>query len=447
MPDRMRRALARLGAVRGEIGWVIAGQTSAAVAALASMKVLTTMLGPEAYGQLAIGLTIAGALHLFLYGPIEQTIFRFASLAVERGQLRTCLAAVNSAHRFIAVGLGTTAAVAGATLWATGRHDWAWLVLLSTLLGLAIGAGASAASGLTAWRERRVVAMHQATDAWLRLLLALLMIGLAGASHFSALSGILLAASLVAASQVVRALRQARLRVDAERAAPVTDPRDARAEMRAYALPFVAFAAFASIGAYADRWLLLALLDSAAVGIYAALLQLATAPVALFVAITNQLVVPMIFSRAGKARSGAETRGAQRLARLLLWWYVAALSGAVLAAYLLAPLLVSLFTNATFAAASGLLWVLVLGAALFAVAQAMVLSGLAAVRPAIYIVPKVVHAAGLVLCAWLLIPRFGLPGLAWATVAAACLYITSVHLTNRTLSQGRTDTNSVDTPC
>lgn len=433
----MRQVLSRISAVRGEVGWVIAGQVSAAVAALASIKVLTTMLGPEEYGQLAIGLTIAGALHLFFYGPVEQTIFRFASLAVERGQLRTCLDAVNRVHRFIAVGHAATAAVAGATLWVAGRHDWAWLVVLSTLLGLAIGAGASAASGLTAWRERRLVAMHQAADAWLRLLLALLVIGLAGASHFSALSGILLAASLVAASQVVRARRKARLRVDAERAADVTDLRDARAEMRAYALPFVAFAAFASIGAYADRWLLLALLDPAAVGIYAALLQLATAPVSLFVAMTNQLAIPVIFARAGQAVGSAEIGDAQRLARLLLWWYVAALSAAVLAAYLLAPLLVPLLTNETFAAASGLLWVLVLGAGLFAVGQAMVLRGLAAVRPGIYIAPKAVHAAGLVVCAWLLILPFGLPGLAWATVMAGCLYIAAVQITNRSLSPAR----------
>jgi O-antigen/teichoic acid export membrane protein len=95
---------------------------------------------------------------------------------------------------------------------------------------------------------------------------------------------------------------------------------------------------------------------------------------------------------------------------------------------------VPLLTNDTFAPASDLLWPLVLGAALFAVGQAMVLSGLAAVRPGIYIIPKAVQAAALVACAWLLVPRFGLPGMAWATVAAAALYILSVHLTNRSLS-------------
>jgi O-antigen/teichoic acid export membrane protein len=430
----MRHSLARLRALRGEIGWVVAGQAAAALGALASIKVLTSWLGPEGYGQLAIGLAIAGALHLFLYGPIEQTVLRFASLAVERCQLGPCVESIESTHRYIASGLLACGAIASLALALAGETRWAWLAMLSTLLGLTIGAGASAASGLTAWRQRRLVAMHQAADAWLRLLFAMAALWIAGASPLAALCGILLAAACVATSQVHRARRQPRLRMVDEPAPDAVLAADARAQMRAYALPFIAFAAFAAIGAYADRWLVLVLLDPASVGLYAALLQLASAPVALFVAMTNQLVVPVIFARAGKARGPSEIADARRLARWLLWWYGAALSVAVVAAWLLAPLLVPLLTNDTFAAASDLLWLLVLGAALFAVGQAMVLSGLAAVRPGIYIIPKAVQAAALVACAWLLVPRFGLPGMAWATVAAAALYILSVHLTNRALS-------------
>jgi O-antigen/teichoic acid export membrane protein len=279
--------------------------------------------------------------------------------------------------------------------------------------------------------------MHQAADAWLRLLLALGALWIAGNSPLAALCGMLVAATCIAASQVRRARQQAILRVATEPVPDAAQAADARAQMHAYALPFVAFAAFAAISAYADRWLVLALLDPASVGLYAALLQLASAPVALFVAMTNQLVVPVIFARAGKARNLSEIGNAQRLARWLLWWYVAALSVAVVAAWLLAPLLVPLLTNDTFATASGLLWVLVLGAALFAMAQAMVLSGLAAVRPGIYILPKAIQAAALVGCAWLLVPRFGLPGMAWAMVAAAALYVLSVQLTNRSLAPTR----------
>lgn len=433
----MRRTLARLDALRGEIGWVVAGQVSAAVAALCSIKVLTTLLGPEAYGQLAIGLAIAGGLHLFLYGPVEQTVLRFASLAVERGQLSACVAAVEATHRRIAGGLLAGATLAALVLATAGQSHWIWLTVLSTLLGLAIGTSASAASGLTAWRQRRLVAMHQAADAWLRLLLALGALWIAGNSPLAALCGMLVAATCIAASQVRRARQQAILRVATEPVPDAAQAADARAQMHAYALPFVAFAAFAAISAYADRWLVLALLDPASVGLYAALLQLASAPVALFVAMTNQLVVPVIFARAGKARNLSEIGNAQRLARWLLWWYVAALSVAVVAAWLLAPLLVPLLTNDTFATASGLLWVLVLGAALFAMAQAMVLSGLAAVRPGIYILPKAIQAAALVGCAWLLVPRFGLPGMAWAMVAAAALYVLSVQLTNRSLAPTR----------
>ena len=67
----------RFAQVWQEIIWVIVGQILTFIGGFAGIKILTNVMGPEGYGKLALGMTIAGMMNMFVFGPIGQVILRF----------------------------------------------------------------------------------------------------------------------------------------------------------------------------------------------------------------------------------------------------------------------------------------------------------------------------------------------------------------------------------
>jgi hypothetical protein len=57
-----------------ELIWVIIGQVVALSGGIVGIRLLTGHLGPEAYGELALGTTIAGFLGQILFGPLGQSL-------------------------------------------------------------------------------------------------------------------------------------------------------------------------------------------------------------------------------------------------------------------------------------------------------------------------------------------------------------------------------------
>src|SRR3569832_1874996 len=78
MTDSSRfRRLAKEG------GWIVFGQIVAVLGSLVLVRVLTEYLTPFQYGQLALGLTIAGLVNQALMGGVTAGIGRFYSIATE----------------------------------------------------------------------------------------------------------------------------------------------------------------------------------------------------------------------------------------------------------------------------------------------------------------------------------------------------------------------------
>lgn len=180
--DRMRRW-------GPEFGWVVSGQALAFLGAVVSIKVLTTALGPAAYGELALGLAIAGALYMFVYGPIEQTVLRFVSVYQERGRLGSFGVQVRSLHRIVGGWLLGAACITGLVLWVAIGTQWALLVVLAMVFSIVSGAGTSLNSLLMGLRERRIVAFYQGLEPWMRLLVALAAVTLIHVAGLVALLG------------------------------------------------------------------------------------------------------------------------------------------------------------------------------------------------------------------------------------------------------------------
>ncbi|HET8668508.1 MAG TPA: hypothetical protein VFM10_11045, partial [Terriglobales bacterium] len=149
------------------------GQVFAVLGGFASVKLLTNALGPKGYGELAFGMTIAGLFQMFVYGPMGQVIGRFLSVYREQEKLPVFFALIRGAHaRLVALLLGVVV-IAGVCVRRGEGTQWALVVVFGCLYGIASGVNISFSSFQMVIRQRKIVALHQGADNWLRPLLAL----------------------------------------------------------------------------------------------------------------------------------------------------------------------------------------------------------------------------------------------------------------------------------
>lgn len=428
----LKTRLARIGA---EAAWVTAGQLLAFLGGFATIKFLTGELGPGAYGQLALGISAAGAIHMFVYGPIEQIALRFVSVYRERGQLHQLFAALRRLHLYAATIVGAAIVVVTATLYALAGTTWSMLILLALLLGVGGGVSTTLSSLLSAFRQRASVAFFQASDVWLRLLLAIAGLAWLGTSADAALIGFCLATATTAIVQLAWVMRNPLVRphLHGQAATTIGGAGSTMRELVAYGRPYLAFAAFAWFSTYCDRWVILGYLDERSVGIYAALLQIANAPIAIFLGMTNQFLVPLIFDRAGAATTQGQIRSSAQLLNAAMAAYVLGLTVIVCTAALVAEPLVRLLTSAEFSRHADLLWVICLGLSLSSTAQLLVIKGLSHGRPQQYVLPKFVQLVLLIASMLVLVQPLALMGVAVSLCISGAGYLAMVAWVNSRL--------------
>ena len=427
-----KNRVARIGA---EATWVAAGQLLAFLGGFATIKLLTGELGPAAYGQLALGISAAGVVHMFVYGPIEQIALRFVSVYRERGRLDLLFGSLRMFHIYAAVIVGSGIVVITSVLLAVAGGSWSKLILLALLLGMANGISTTLSSLQSALRRRAWVAFFQASDIWLRLLLAVGGLAWIEGTADIALGGFCLAAITTTIIQFIWTMRSPLIRphLAASSMQDARSMRDTLSELTAYGRPYIAFAAFAWFSTYCDRWLILAYLDEKAVGIYAAVFQIANAPIALFLGVTNQFLVPLIFDRAGGATTQSQIHSSTRLLNWATVAYVLVLAGIVGTAAIAAEPLVKLLTSSEFSAHAEILWVVCLGLSLSSTAQLLVIKGLSHGRPQHYVLPKFVQLMLLLATMLLLVKPLALMGVALSLCVSSAGYLAMVIHVNRRL--------------
>jgi O-antigen/teichoic acid export membrane protein len=428
------QAAKRLLRARFELSWVLTGQLLVFIGGFASIKVLTAAMQPEAFGRFALGISIAGLCNVFVYGPLGQVALRYFPICRERGELPAYFRLLNRTYAAATLALVILACLAAASTGAWFGREWALIVLASLFFGLTSGLSSYLTALQSALRQRRVVALYQALDAWLKpLSAAALLLAFSGTAYW-ALLGYLLATLSVTALQARTALMTAELAgIRGPASTPDAHPRRLFGEFAAYASPFVAFSLFAAISSYADRWILLAISGERNVGIYSAMYQIANVPSVVIVGIITQFMTPIIFERAGAAASPERTLSSDRLLAAAVALTSVVLAAVIVFAYFFGEALLVFFTTPLFAAYHDLLWLIMASLAVFHIAQMLTLKGLYNNRPSLYIWPKAAQALCLFVAGIALTRSYGVYGLALSLNVSAVLYLIMVHRANRAL--------------
>jgi O-antigen/teichoic acid export membrane protein len=397
--------------------WILSGQVAAVIGALVLVRVLTEYLEPEEYGQLTLGLTIAGLVNQVVMGGLTAGISRFYSIAAEKNELPEYLKASQQlmGYAVMTAGAITLASISG-LLW-MGHSQW--IVLVTAALVLSVFNGCSSAvSGIqNAARQRAVVALHGGVEPWLRILLAVGMMLWLGSSSTAVILGYAFSSLIVTGSQLL--FLQKLIRPEG---AITHMSRDWGQKIWAYSWPFSVWGIFTWLQQISDRWALQTFSSAHEVGLYAVVFQLGYVPIGLVMGMAMTFLGPILYQRSGNTADQTRNLSVHRIAWRITFASLAITALAFMFTLLLHEWIFELLVATKYHEVSHLLPWVVLAGGVFASAQMLALKLMSEMKSAVMTTAKIVTA---VLAVGLNIygaSQFGSQGVVAALIAFSCIY-------------------------
>ena len=413
-----------------EFVWVGVGQAASVVGSLVGLKVLTKMLGASEFGILTLALTAPLLLGNFFFPGPGQAVMRFFSASLESKQASELMQAAWRTmwqRSVIVVGFVVCVAI---LMWLTEQNQW-WSILAAALVYGGFTSFSTILDGMqNAVRQRAVVAWHAGLSQWLRLVFAVMLFLILGVSATVAMWGYAIASIVVFGSQYWQYQRFCHHTPLTQAANRPEQINDWVRKINAYSWPFSLFGIFAWLQSSTERWGLGIVVNTAAVGQYAALTQLGLASMAILSNCLIQVGAPVLYSRAGDGCDPSRRAHVDRLImKLLLVMFTVTLL-ILVGGSLFHREIFSIFVAQDFFDVSPLLPVALLAGGLLGcgqVASFMVLTGTES-HP--LIIPKSATAILTALAVLVGANLAGISGVIWANVAGAVFYLVMIFIVN-----------------
>lgn len=379
--------LSRYKRLAKEGGWIVIGQVAAVAGALVLVRVLTEHLAPAQYGQLALGLTVAGLVNQIVMGGIGAGISRFYSIAAEKEDLGGYLQATRYLLAYATAAVLAIGMILVASLYWLGYSQWIGLAAAALVLSVLSGYS-SALSGIqNAARQRAIVALHGGLDAWLKILLAVGVVLWLGTSSTAVVIGYACSSLLVTVSQFIFLRRSI-----AQQHTPIPNRQQWMPQIWAYSLPFTTWGAFTWMQQVSDRWALQVFAPTSDVGQYAVLFQLGFTPIALITGMAVSFLGPILYQRSGDATDHVRNTNVHRLGwRMTHLSLIVTLLGFTIT-FAAHERLFDLLVSSEYRESSHLLPWVVLAGGMFAAGQMLALKLMSEMKPSAMTGAKIITA-------------------------------------------------------
>ena len=252
--------------------WVFFGQALAIAGSLVGVQILTKLLKPEIYGELALSMTIVSLVTQLLYGPLSAGVTRFYVPALEKDDLNGYLKAVKRLlllASYVAIFI-TLFINVGIII--SGRLKWISISIAALFFSIFSGANAILTSIQYAARQRIIVALHQGVESWVRYLLSAALILMLGAVTTTVMAGYTISAIFLFVSQLYF------LRVITSKKNEDAKEICWQDQIWKYSWPFASWGLFTWAQLSSDRWALAIFTTNKEVGLYTVLFQLGYYP-------------------------------------------------------------------------------------------------------------------------------------------------------------------------
>lgn len=414
-----------------EAGWILAGQIASVLGALVLVRVLTEYLEPAEYGQLALGLTIAGLVNQVVMGGITNGISRFYSIAAEKSNLWGYL---RTSSRLMGYATLVVAAIALALmigLSVAGQSQWLGLTAAVLVFSILSGFNSSLSGIQNAARQRSIVALHSGMDAWLKIGLAVGVMLWLGTSSTAVVIGYTLSALMVTISQLVFLGRMLRRQGNIPRS---DGNEDWARQIWHFSWPFSTWGLFTWMQQVSDRWALQAFASTSNVGQYAVLFQLGFTPIALITGMAMSFLGPILYQRSGDATDHARNSNVHQLS-----WRMAHLSLMVTLlgfaiTFALHEWFFGLLVASEYRGSSYLLPWVVLAGGIFSAGQMLALKLMSEMKLSAMTTAKIVTALISILLNVIGAALAGMQGVVGAMVAFSSIYFVWMAVLARRLS-------------
>lgn len=404
--------------------WVFVGQAGTAAAGLVGIKLLTHVLAPSEFGRLALANTIVALIGSSLFGPLGQGIMRFWAISRDRGNLDVFYVVSNRYARYAIYIAFILTLILAASFGLIKGINWTTLLTLSLIVGVVTGWLGLRISVFTAARKRKQIVLLNTGNAFLRPVIAAVLVVLIASDASWAMVGYLLAAFLI----LLIAERLYRHTVSETSSSILESDKTASLseglgkEIFSFCWPFLVWGIFGWVYMSSDRWALQTFYGTEVVGAYAVVSQLAVYPLIFGSGFLSTLFIPIAFQRGGDLTNRHNIVSANKLLAVMTGVYIL---GAVILISLFSVFhypLVLLISNAQFAKFSFLLPWLTTVWGLFYLGQVLSAFGMLANKPQIYIMPKLVSAIVAGVSTFYLASKIGPVGVVWGLAAAGFVY-------------------------
>lgn len=377
----------RLQRLGKELAWITLGNAAAMLGALVGIRVLTEFLDPGAYGQLALGLTLATLVNQTVMGPLTNGAARFYAPAVQTDDLGGYLKVVRRLV-FLAIGIVALLMLSVlAALFLAGRAEWIALGSAALIFAIATGCNSILSGIQSAARQRSIVALHQGLEPWGRFLIAASMAMGINANSTMVLLGYAAAVSLVLGSQYLF-FRP----VVAKSLLGSGRESNWQEKIWTYSWPFASWGVFGWAQQTSDRWALGLFGTTKEVGLYAVLFQLGYYPISVATGIAMQLIAPIFYERAGDGTDARRNASVTRLSFRLAGLALCITGAAFIVALAFHAQIFRVFVAAEYTSVSHLLPWMLLGGGVFASGQIISLDLMSQMRTRSMMVAKIATA-------------------------------------------------------
>lgn len=312
-----------LSFVRTDVVWVASGQAVALCVGLLNVKIFTNLFSAEQYAYIALMMALSGWIWSGLYQPLNQTIFRFYSVMMEKGSPDGFIRQVGRYQKKLALLTFSIILFFGLYGLLTDKPYFFFLLLmLSACIGVIYGCVHGVVSFFLAQRKRIPVAVIQSTDGLFRLGGGLIAFYWVSRTEYAAATGMVAAAFFFFVLVLIFFAKQ--LPVKHNNRAKIVQ-KDKNTFHSYFKKMFFLLLLNASV-IHLDKWLLFALIGREGAGKYAVLHMLAMAMASTLYFFYEMLGFPLIFSSTSR-------RQRKPLLKLLLLAYALSLGGITFCIY------------------------------------------------------------------------------------------------------------------
>ena len=406
-----------------EGSWIVLGQIASILGAVVLVRVLTDRLPPSQYGELALGMTVAGLVNQVVMGGLGQGIGRFYSVSVEKHDLSGYLSASRRLMIYASFAVVLMGVLVIFCLLLLGASRWVGLAGAAVLFALLSSYNSTLNGVQNAARQRAVVAFHGGLNAWLKILLVVGLLAWLGTSSTVVMVGYALSSLVVTASQFLF-LRK----TIATGAAASGRDVNWQKEIWTYSWPFATWGLFSWAQIASDRWALQAFTGTQEVGLYAVLYQLGYYPISLCTGMVMQFLAPIFYQRSGDATDPQRNAGVHKAVRRITGITLAVTAFACLLGFFFHDLIFRILVSRRYDQISHLLPWMLLAGGLFAAGQTISLKLMSDMKTRIMAPVKIITALCGVAFHFVGAYCYGVAGVVVGGISFAVLYFSCMMI-------------------